>query len=350
MKPLRILLAIPVPLLAAFVVAAQTIPSSEGIINPAVAGIPTSISVSSNVASISNGELMILSGQITAGTPTSLLSPSGTITFTDTTNNEVLGTAIPTIQCAGATAFCFDGVINPNSTQFTDGPNDIVATYSGDSTYSASGPSVAISVNCTAGCSNAGGQYIYLSFGQMNPANGISAAGGSLSFVVSITPGGGFTGAVNVACSVTGSRGGDVNIPTCSFSPAQVNIATSNSASSTLLIYTTAPSTSAVEYQKKSRWGAAGGMVLATLFLLGFPARRSRRHTFLVALILCLVFSGISGCGGGGSSSVAGSGGGGGGGSGATGTTPDTYNVTFTAADAATGKVTAQDYANFNVP
>jgi hypothetical protein len=44
-----------------------------------------------------------------------------------------------------------------------------------------------------------------------------------------------------------------------------------------------------------------------------------------------------------------GSGGGGGGGSSIPGTTPDTYTVTFKAADAATGTVTAQDYFKFTV-
>jgi hypothetical protein len=54
----------------------------------------------------------------------------------------------------------------------------------------------------------------------------------------------------------------------------------------------------------------------------------------------------IAACGGGTST---GGGGGGGGGGGNPGTTPDVYTVTFRAADAATGTVTAQDEFNFTV-
>ncbi len=322
-------------------------PSTSSTISYTVAQAQTSISVSSNLSTITNGEQLILTGQMTANAPIGAISPTGTITFTDTTNNTILGATPPLIQCTGTTAICFYDAINLNSTQLSDGANNIVATYSGDNNYVGSGPSVPISVNCAAGCSNTAGQYLELSFGQMTPSTGISAPGGSLSFVVSVSPGGGFTGAVNMSCSVTGRSSSDVDIPTCSFAPIQVNIASSNAVSSTLTINTTAPTTGAVDPQQKSPWTVAGGSAFALLLLLFRPVRQTRQRLLFGILSLCLIFGCLTACGGGGSSGATGSSGGG---SGTTGTTPDTYTVTFTAADAATGKVTAQDFSNFNVP
>jgi len=81
----------------------------------------------------------------------------------------------------------------------------------------------------------------------------------------------------------------------------------------------------------------AGGTFLATALILCINPRRFRCWALSGLLFFSLTIGWVAGCGGG-SNSV-----------GPVGTTADTYTVTFHAADAATGTVTAQDYFNFTV-
>jgi uncharacterized repeat protein (TIGR03803 family) len=135
---------------------------------------------------------------------------------------------------------------------------------------------------------------------------------------ITVTPSNGFTGTVNLTCSVAPIATSDT--PTCTLTPNSVTIAGTGSQSSTLTIFTTA-ATSARNQLKKLLWPAAGTS-LALLALIWIPRRRRNWLTMLCVLALVVTFGAI-GCGGGG-----GSGGGGGGGN--TGTTPGTYTVTVT--------------------
>jgi hypothetical protein len=324
--------------------------SSSSTVNFTVAQAPTTISMTSSVSSIAMNSDLTLTAQIAANIPINLYQPNGSVTFTDTTNNTVLGTAVSSSQCSGSKTLCFSFPIGVGVSQLTMGANNIVANYSGDNNFLASGPSPAVTVTCTSNCPNAAGQSIGLSFGQMNPSTGLGSAGGSLSFVVDISSTTGFTGAVNMTCSVTGRNSSDQYLPTCSFNPAQVNITNSNGALTTLTIKTTAPTTSMFRYPKGIAWHAVDGTALATLLLLGIPARRMRRHFLLGVITLCLVITWITACGGGGSgASNSSTGSGSSSGSGTSGTTADLYTVTFKAVDAATGTVTAEDYSTFSV-
>jgi hypothetical protein len=127
-----------------------------------------------------------------------------------------------------------------------------------------------------------------------------------------------------------------------------VNITDPNVAVDTVLtMKTTAPQTTAAVPARHSRLlTPISGIALATLVMCGLPIRRIRRR-YLMMLAVLLLVGGFSACGG------SGSGGGGGGGSGGgntiPGTTADIYSVTFRAADAATGTVTAQNSFNLTV-
>src|SRR6185369_5498208 len=99
----------------------------------------------------------------------------GTVTFTDTTNNTVLGTARPITGCSGSVTECSFAVLNANVNQLSMGDNNIVASYGGDSNFEASGPSSAITVTCTAGCSNGTGQTLGLAFYASTPSGPLSA-------------------------------------------------------------------------------------------------------------------------------------------------------------------------------
>lgn len=137
---------------------------------------------------------------------------------------------------------------------------------------------------------------------------------------ISVVGTNGFSGTVNLTCSISPVAASDP--PTCSLSPSSVTI-TGTAAQNSMLTVTTTAASSAENRLKKLLWPSAGGAALALVLLIGVPRRRRKWLTMLGVLALFLCFSATS-CGGGGS------GGGGGGGGGNTGTTPGTYTVTVT--------------------
>ncbi len=333
--------------------------SSASPISFTVAKASSTVTVTPSATSIISGSLELSAAVVTSfpyGTP----GGNGTFTFTDTTSNTVLGTTFASdyYGCTSVNSLlCFGGVLTVNVTQLAPGNNNLVATYSGDANFLSSAQSAPAVVNCIAGCGNATGQTISLSFGQESPAT--ISAGGSVTAVVSVNPGGGFTGAVNLTCSISGQSSSDQKIPTCSFNPSQVSVASSNQAvNSTITINTTAATSSALNdpagNPAPGQLRAAGGAVLAAILVFGISPRRFRLRLFTALLAIFIAVGCMTACGGGGGSSSgggggSGTGGGGGGGTTVSGTTADVYTVTFRAVDAATGTVTAQDYFKFTV-
>ena len=313
-----------------------------------IAPAATTISLTSSDASISNGSLNLLA-QVEANLPSNLFQAYGSVTFTDTTSNTVLGTsyAASSAQCANVVPQCASVGLTVNVNQLAMGANSIVATYTGDSNFIGSGPSAPVTVTCSAGCSNGTGQTLSLSFSQTTPLGAISA-GGTITSNISIGSGGGFAGAVNMTCTVTGTNSADTKIPTCSLNPAQVNVTATAGGLTVLTINTTAPTkTAQLKLPKLFPWYGTGGTTLAIVLLFGLPSRRLRRRALLGLVLLLVTSAWVSGCGGGGGST--GNPGGGGGGTTVPGTTPDVYKVTFHAADAGTGTVTAEDWFHFTV-
>ena len=310
---------------------------------------PTTIAVTASPTTIFAGQVQ-LNVQLSTSLPESSLNNIlgyGTITFTDTTNNNVLGSAPFTGDfCTASRSNCISGYFSVDVSQLPMGTNAIVASYSGDKNFAASAASAAVTVTCTAGCSNGTGQTLQFSFYQVS--SGIISAGGNITATVSVNPGGGFTGPVNLTCSITGKNANDAHLPTCSLSPTQVSVLASNQAvDSTLTIKTTGPTSSALKVPGMIPWLREGGTALAVLLLFGLPAIRRARRIWAGFFLLVFVLAAASACGGSGGNS--GGSGGGGGGGGDAGTTADTYTVTFHAADATTGTVTAQDYFTFTV-
>ena len=163
---------------------------------------------------------------------------------------------------------------------------------------------------------------------------------------ISVAPQNGFTGNVNLTCSVTTSIVGAKDLPTCSINPNAVNATGSAAVTSTLTIATTAPTSGAVvPVTNRFPWGA-GIPVLASAYLLGIRKRR-RMWVRMAGSLILILWIGALGCGGGGGSGS--SGGGGGGTAGKSGTTPGAYSVQVTGTDAATGKITAQTTVTLTV-
>ena len=166
------------------------------------------------------------------------------------------------------------------------------------------------------------------SFALSASATTLSLAPGATSgntSTISVTPSGGFTGAVALTCSISPTAASDP--ATCSFSPASVTISGATAQTSTLTINTTA-ATTAQNKPMNLFWPSAGGAALAMVFFFGIPARKRNWVAMLGLLVLFVSLAGL-GCGGGGS-------GGGGGGGGNTGTTPGTYTVTINGASGST--------------
>lgn len=132
---------------------------------------------------------------------------------------------------------------------------------------------------------------------------------------ITVTPANGFTGTVNLTCSISPAAASDP--ATCSLSPNSVTITGAGAQTATLTIFTTADST-AENQLKKLLWPSAGTAL--ALLLIGLPRRRRNWLAMLGVLLLFVAFGAI-GCGGGGGSSGGGSGGN-------AGTTPGTYTVT----------------------
>ena len=133
----------------------------------------------------------------------------------------------------------------------------------------------------------------------------------------------GFSGIVNLSCSVTTRLTGVSDMPTCSLNPTSVTISGTAAQTSTLTVNTTAASSA--ESQKRSVfWPSASGATFALVFLFVKPRKR-KDCVALIGLLLLFVSTGLIACGGG-----SGGSGGGGGGGGNTGTTPGAYTITVT--------------------
>jgi hypothetical protein len=196
------------------------------------------------------------------------------------------------------------------------GSNTVIATYFGDSNYYLSTGSVSVSVTAPG---------FTFATSPSNPGTlQIAAPGQSsapLTLVVAADPG--YTGTINFApssCSILPAG----SLSNCSFSSASVT----GSGSTQVTINTTAPMASVllptIRPVNLNLWLASGGLVVALIFVLGFPARRRTWGIALCIAALALLAA-TNGCGGG--SAAGGSGGGGNPGT----PTNVTYTVTVTA-------------------
>lgn len=160
--------------------------------------------------------------------------------------------------------------------------------------------------------------------------------GGSGSATVAVVPENGFTGTVNLTCTVTAPTGA-VYVPTCSV-PSTEAVSGATAASATVTIATTgsmvvrnAPSSN----PRGNPSHRAGGAILACLgLLIGKFARRGRKSLILLALVFLTTLP-LLACGGGGA----------GGGSTTTttgGTSAGDYVITVTGTASGLSAVTAQ--------
>ncbi len=256
-------------------------------------------------------------------------APTGTVSLN--VNNQVLGSTSNFGLIKGGSGATLSeyasGSVTIQASQLSNGQNTVTVSYSGDSNYSAS--SSTINVVSGVAFTLSGGGNILVSPG--------ASSGNSIG--ISLTPTNGFTGTVNLTCSVSTSLINPIDLPGCALTPASVSVTGTTVVSSTLTISTTAATGSALR-QGPFRFGGLTAL-LALMVWFGIPPRRSGWLRMGIAVALA-VSTGALGCGSGGSGSTSTGGGN-------SGTTPGSYSVTVTGTDAATGKITAHATVNLAV-
>ncbi len=179
----------------------------------------------------------------------------------------------------------------------------------------------------------------------LSPQGAISITAGATTgntSAISVTPTNGFTGAINLTCTVKANGFSPTAAPSCSLSPTAVTVSSSGTAQGSTLTVTTTANTGGAAVPGARPFRLAGAAAtLAIVVLFGMAGKR-RSWMRLPGLLVLLLWIAAPGCGGGG-----GSGGGGGGGGG--GTTTGSYTVTVTGTDAATGRITAQTSVSLTV-
>jgi subtilase family serine protease len=176
--------------------------------------------------------------------PTCALSPASVTIAGTTTQTSVL-----TVNTTSTTAIgTYTATVTATGTGGVAGtaPISVNVTSTSTATLSVSGLPITITLPATTGSS-----------------------------AITVTPGGGFTGAVNLTCAVTGPTGA-VSIPTCAFTTTPVTISGATAATSTLNV-TAASTTSAGTYTVAvNASDAATGKVTASTNLVltvgGTPA------------------------------------------------------------------------------
>jgi subtilase family serine protease len=135
-----------------------------------------------------------------------------------------------------------------------------------------------------------------------NPASVTVLAGQSGTSTITVSATNGFSGTVNLSCSVSSSTAK----MGCSLSPSSVSLSsTSTSATATLTVTTTSSSarigTAASESHDRTNWLQGSLRLLACVGLFGFPRRARYRRSGLSLLLLSILAFSVS-CGGGGGS------------------------------------------------
>ena len=255
----------------------------------------------------------------TVNTGSSGGGPTGTMTFSSA--GTILGTAPVVGTAANLTPTPFtpaSGTATFNATFTTTGAKSVTASYSGDSNYSSSGPSTAVSVNV-------------VSSGSFNiTATPVTVTAGSSNVsTITVTPSGGFTGNVQVTCAGTGLPPGI----TCTPNPLTIAVTGTAPVTGALTVLVAAPSStlSASRISQQHRplyaaanaipptnsngvhltawWTLSAGSGLSSILLLLLPGLRGRKELRAgLGLALLCVLSFALGCGGGSSGGTGGGG------------------------------------------
>jgi len=251
-----------------------------GKITPTVAVVPFSNSITS--AQALSVSVVVRSNVITW--------PSGTVTLT---SGGYTSGPIALLSAGGGV------LIDVPAGTLAIGNDTLAANYSGDSLFVPSSGNASVVVS----------QAVTPSFTLSGTAVNVRAGStvGNTS-TVTLTPSGGFTGSIALTAVMTTMPTGAQYPPTLSFgTTTPVNIANSTPGTATLVVTTTAATTSSLmkPNQRGGSWRITGGTVLACILIFIFPTQRSRWRGMLGMFALLVALSGsMLACGVGGGSGV----------------------------------------------
>jgi hypothetical protein len=280
-----------------------------------VAKTPTTVTVTPSAFSISTTQALTVMVGLSGGSgnPT----PTGSVTLTSGSYS-----AQQTINSGASTFAIAEGTLS-------NGVNTLTASYSGDLTYTAVSSTATVTVEA-----------VSISTKAPSPVS----PGSSTTSTIALTGSTGYSGTLNLSCSLISPPAGAQSLPTCVLRPASVILASDGAGTSTLVVNTTAGSTIALARPSGEHlWRlGGGGTVLAAFLLFGIPFHR-RRWISMLALLLFVATAGTIGCGGYGSAS------GTGGGSRTPATTVGNYSFTVIATDSFNPNITASTTLSVNV-
>ena len=185
-------------------------------------------SLSSSASNVTSGTSVTLNAIFDTTTYVGV-APGGTVTFF--AGATAIGAPVTVISGADSNGFP-EATASLATTAIPVGANSITAAYSGDTNYvKATSPAVMVTVTGTVPAIAISGTSI-----------AAITTGGSGTSTVTVTPSGGFSGSVNLTCSVTGPAGA-TSVPTCSYNPTPVTISGAIAATSTLTVSTTSTTT-----------------------------------------------------------------------------------------------------------
>lgn len=305
-----------------------------------------------SVSAAGNGDMLLASLTMNQFGPSTVISAeSDPFGAAAGTQSQTITFSNPGTQTAGTTVSLSATASSGLSVSFASTTTD-VCTVSGSRATLITAGACSITASQPGNGTYAGATPVIQSFTVTTAILGFAISGTNVevapgattgnSSTITVTPSGGFTGAVSLSAVITSSPNGAQYLPHLSFGGTNpVNINGSGFNTATLTISTTAPNTGALEYpsRPKGSWYAAAPAALACLLFLGMPTRRRRWSTMagLIALMATLAVGALS-CGG--------SGGTGGGGGGTPGTTAGNYTITVTGAS---GNATASGTLSLTV-
>jgi YVTN family beta-propeller protein len=268
--------------------------------------IPPTVTVTPSASTITN--LQSVSVTITVGGSSGQATPTGSVTLTSGSYSAQQALS------SGTASF------NIPAGTLSAGANTLTASYSGDATYSTSSGTTTVTVSS-----------VVISVSALSPSP--ITPGASATATATLTAGSSYSGTMNMTCTLTSSPTGAQSLPTCSFNPASVTLATGGNGTTVLAVQTIAATTSAlVRPSGLNLWGlGGGGATLAGLLMFCVPSRRRRLLSMLTLLVVVVSVEAI-GCGGGGGSSPAPTS--------TPATTAGSYTFTVTATEATNASIT----------
>ena len=301
------------------------------------------ITVAEAAFALSNsGAINIAAGAASGNTTQVTVAPSngfvGVINLSCAVTSAPAGASSPatcslpaTVNITGTATASATLTVNTAST--TTAGSYVVTVTGTDATTGKISATTTVNVTVTGGSGAASGSFTLSNSGPISISAGATTGN---TATVTATPSNGFTGQVNLTCAVTTSISNPTDPPTCTI-PASLTVSGSSAATATVTVTTTAQTTAALK--TSARFGLPGA-ALATVLVLGIPARRRRRMTLFMLLAIAFTVTAI-GCGGSGSHTTTPVG--------SSGTTAGAYTVTVSGTDAATGKIVETTTISVNV-